>query len=88
MLINLDVLINIFAAYQTVEQQIAKGCDDNPVTRHETCNVGHQTLDNGQDTAAAYQYHEQTGSGCQIFTQSFYGQITMDHKNSIAIRDI
>lgn len=48
MLIDLDVLIDIFAAYQTVEQQIAKGCDDNPVTRLETCNVGHQTLDNGK----------------------------------------
>ena len=65
-------LLTFFAAYQTVEQQIAKGCDDNPVTRHETCNVGHQTLDNGQDAAAAYQYPWTDRKPLPDITQSFY----------------
>ena len=59
-LFGLNILIYILRACERIEQQIAQAAEDEPVRGHVTCHVGYAALQEGQDTSAADQRHEDT----------------------------
>ena len=62
--------------YKCIVQHVCYGSEDYPVTCNVAAgHVGYCTLNQRQDTTTANHYHEDTGSHCRIFTQSFYCKV-------------
>ena len=73
-----NVLVDILAAPEGIEEYIGKAYHHNPVAGLIACrteDIHHSIHEQGEDAAAAHQRHEETGGTFGVFTQAFDSKV-------------